>query len=63
MTQKELLYLEDAINHEMSIIQIIDHSISNLSSEEFINYFNEQKNKHLNIKNNLINLLKEKTNE
>ena len=47
MTQKELLYVEDAIGH--------DDRISNLISSEI--------NNHETIKNNLLNMLEVKSNE
>ena len=40
MTQKELLYFEDAIMHEDNTINIIDLSISNLEDEDLIFFVN-----------------------
>ena len=34
MTQKELLYVEDAIGHESSIISILTENINNLENDE-----------------------------
>ena len=63
MTQKELLYYEDAIGHEDNIIQIINNAISSLSKEELITFMQEEKEKHIMLKQNLINLLEEVANE
>lgn len=63
MTQKELLYLEDAVNHEKSIISIIKNTIKNLEDKNLIDYMNQEIEKHNTIKNNLLNLLEENTNE
>lgn len=59
MTQKELLYMEDAINHEKSIISILNESIKNLDNEDFISYMEDEIENHETIKNNLMNLLEE----
>lgn len=63
MTQKELLYVEDAIGHETSIIEIIKESINFMDDDELINCLESDLNKHVNLKNKLTNLLEEKTNE
>ena len=62
MTEKELLYLEDAIEHEKSIIGICN-DLSLKVSDEFKNYFSDQISLHSNIIDNLMNLAKEKANE
>ena len=62
MTEKELLYLEDAISHEKSIISLCNDFVLNVenSHKEF---FNNQITSHNELLNNLMTLLKEKTNE
>ena len=62
MTQKELLYVEDAIGHESSIIKICEDAIKNLDNDDFINYMQNEISNHQNIKNELMELLKEKAN-
>jgi len=62
MTQKELLYLEDAIGHEQNIIKIINNNLENLSNEELITFMNNELSIHKERCNLLINLLKEKAN-
>lgn len=59
MTQKELLYIEDAIHHEENTIKIIDYFIDSLSSDEIVSFMQKESKKHSKIKNNLINLLEE----
>ena len=62
MTQKELLYFEDAIGHEESIIKIINDSIHKLQAEKLISFMNNELIVHENLKTNLINTLGEKAN-
>ena len=62
MTQKELLYFEDAIGHEESIVKIIDDDKNRLQDERLISFMEEERNKHQSIKNKLLNLLEEKVN-
>lgn len=63
MTQKELLYCEDAIGHEKSIIKICEGSIKNLEDENLINFMNEEINRHNKVLDSLINKLEGETNE
>lgn len=63
MTQKELLYFEDAIGHEKSIISIINNTISNLDDDSLISFMNEELNKHKSLEEKLTNLLEVKINE
>ena len=63
MTQKELLYVEDAIGHEQSIISILDETANNLEDEDLASFISKQITKHDNIREKLMNLLEEKSNE
>ena len=63
MTQKELLYLEDAIGHEQNIISIIEEKIEKLEDEKLVEFMQEEINKHNDLKQNLIAKLEEKSNE
>ena len=63
MTQKELLYIEDAINHECNIISILDSMTQNLEDEEIASFIEDKQEEHIELKEKLINLLKEKANE
>ena len=62
MTQKELLYLEDAIGHESNIIKLVNNAINNLQDEELRSFMQNELTKHESLKKNLINLLGEKSN-
>ena len=62
MTEKELLYVEDAICHEKSIISLCNDFILNVG-DSYKDFFNNQITSHTEILNNLMTLLKEKTNE
>ena len=63
MTQKELLYVEDAVMHETSIISILEEFVSNLSSDELRDFIQAELEKHNENKQDLMNLLEEKANE
>ena len=63
MTQKELLYVEDAIGHETSVIAYLNDAINNLEDEELISYIGDVIKKHEETKKRLIKKLEDKTNE
>lgn len=62
MTQKELLYFEDAIGHEGNMIKIIGSQLQNMKDENLISFMNNELTKHTEIKEKLMNLLEEKQN-
>ena len=63
MTEKELLYYEDALGHEDNLISIIKESIKLLEDERLINFLKNQEEIHQKNKNSLKNLLEDKNNE
>ena len=63
MTEKELLYLEDAVGHEKNLSAICDFTISNLEDESLISFIEKESSKHTQILNNLVNKLGDKVNE
>lgn len=63
MTQKELLYFEDAIGHEANMISIIKAEIQNLKDENLVSFMNNELTKHTETKEKLMNLLEAKKNE
>lgn len=63
MTQKELLYMEDAISHEGNIIKICNDMVNTLEDEEIVSFIESQIQVHTNLKDNLLNVLEEKSNE
>lgn len=52
MTQKELLYLEDAIKHEQNLVEICDSTIKNLKDDELKNFIKSQQKTHKTIEKN-----------
>ncbi len=62
MTQKELSYVEDAVEHETSIIYILEDTKNKLDDQELVSYIGREINKHTNLKEKLINILEEKAN-
>lgn len=63
MTEKELLYVEDAIMHEKNIISICNESINFLEDENLVSFFKKEITKHENMQDRLTCMLKEKSNE
>ena len=63
MTQKELLYVEDAVSHEDIMIKVLNESISKLEDESLINFMRNEINIHTNMKENIMSLLEDKANE
>ena len=62
MTQKELLYVEDAVEHESIIIKILEDTKNRLDDDELISFIDTNINTHTTMKENLINKLEEKAN-
>ena len=63
MTQKELLYVEDAVMHESNIIKLLTLSINNLENTDLKDFLEEKLNEHIAFKLELINVLEDKSNE
>jgi hypothetical protein len=63
MTQKELLYVEDAIGHEQNIISIVTETINNLEDKKLKDFMKKKLNEHIAFKVELIGLLEDNTNE
>lgn len=63
MTQKELLYMEDAIEHEKNLIDICTFTIDSLEDESLATFMKGQLKKHENMKKKLIEVLEEIANE
>ncbi len=57
MTQKELLYLEDAIKHEENMICFLNNCISNLEDQDLISFLTEEIDKHESFKDDLLEFL------
>lgn len=57
MTQKELLYFEDAIGHETNLIKICEQSINYLENEELISFMKEEVKRHKNLLEKLMDKL------
>ena len=63
MTQKELLYVEDAIGHECNIISICNDIASNLQDKELVSFMQKEIKTHESMKEKLIKKLEECANE
>ena len=57
MTQKELLYLEDAIGHENSIITICNDLLTDIQDDDLKVFINEQIKEHKILLKKLMNEL------
>lgn len=57
MTQKELLYVEDAIGHEQNVSKIITESINLLEDKNLKTFLKNELKKHQATQVKLMNLL------
>ena len=62
MTQKELLYVEDAIGHEKVIIDVCNDLLTHITDDEISGFINNEIKNHETVKNNLMNMLEVKSN-
>ena len=63
MTQKELLYMEDAIGHETNLIYIITYTIDTLEDEDLISFMKSELKKHNTMKEKLMKVMEDLANE
>lgn len=63
MTQKELLYYEDAINHEQSVCAYLEYAISTLDDNKLIEFMKKELKNHEMIESKLIGILEDCSNE
>ena len=59
MTQKELLYVEDAIGHENTTLGILNNMVNSLDDDSIIKFIEKEIKKHTNYKESLLCFLKE----
>ena len=57
MTQKELLYVEDAIGHEQNVGAIVSDAINKLEDKTLKTFLKSELKKHQAIEAKLMNLL------
>lgn len=63
MTQKELLYVEDAIGHEKNMIAVCQETISCLKEEKLKAFLEKEIKKHENMQKKLMKMLEDNANE
>lgn len=63
MTQKELLYFDDAINHELNISAFIEYAISNLKDSKLIEFMKKELKCHDMVCNKLMGIMEDCVNE
>ena len=63
MTQKELLYIEDAIGHEGNIIKILEETLNILEDKELVTFLKNELKRHTAMYEKLMNNLEGKANE
>ncbi len=63
MTQKELLYMEDAIGHEANLIQICQITMDTLSDKNLKTFIKGELKKHETMKNKLMSVLEDIAND
>ena len=62
MTQKELLYLEDAIKHEQNLVEICEETINSLTDEEIISFMKNQQKEHKTLEKKLLKIMEDEIN-
>lgn len=62
MTEKELLYFEDAIGHIGNISKLLNDFTGKVNNQEIKDFFNDENNNLQNLKENLINVLRGESN-
>ena len=63
MTQKELLYVKDAIMHEKNTIGILNETLDLLEDSDLVNFVEKEVKIHSTIFSKLSKLLEDKANE
>ncbi len=63
MTQKELLYYEDAVSHEDILLKVCQEAVSKLENEQLIEIMQTEITRHTNLKNILMNTMEGLINE
>lgn len=63
MTEKELLYFEDAISHEQNLCAYIEYAISVLEDNKLIEFMKKELKIHEMIECKLLGLLEDACNE
>lgn len=63
MTQKELLYFEDAISHEQSLCAYIEYAISTLEDNKLIEFMKKELKIHEMVESKLMGILEDACNE
>ena len=59
MTQKELLYVEDAIGHEKTLLSVISETIKKLESEDLADFMDTELERHQKMYDKLLKLLED----
>ena len=62
MTQKELLYVEDAIGHEKNMIAICQETIRCLEDKKLKSFLEKEVEKHEKMQKKLIKMMEDKAN-
>ncbi|MCM1052757.1 MAG: hypothetical protein NC483_02100 [Ruminococcus sp.] len=63
MTEKELLYMEDAINHESNLVELCNITINNLEDKDLQSFMKSELKKHEALKEKLMNVMEDLANE
>lgn len=63
MTEKELLYYDDAINHEQYLESYIEFAISNLEDNKLIEFMKKELRNHEMIESKLFSVMEDIINE
>ncbi len=63
MTQKDLLYMEDAIKHEENLVTICDYYAEIIEDNNLKSFIKSHSKKHAKLKQKLLNVMEDIANE
>lgn len=63
MTQKELLYMEDAYGHETNLIALTTYTLETLQDKNLQSFIKSHLKKHESLKQKLVKVMEESVNE
>ena len=63
MSQKELLYLEDAIGHEKAMIAYLENAKTSLDDEDLVDFIDDNLKHHQSLEKKLCKILEDYANE
>ncbi len=63
MTQKELLYMEDAIGHEQNLVSLLEDFSNNVQDKNLASFLKKLSKKHMGMEKKLMDVMEGIINE